>query len=95
MKTKLLAMMLLGSERDSGRNEFFYRHPDWAARAQGYYVVQQPPPPPPVRFVPREPWAELCVGPGILGVDRKSLRLAGRVLDEAEGRPGNGWRNGR
>jgi hypothetical protein len=63
MKSKLLAMILLGSSTLWAGSNFNIGVSIGNVR-QGRYVVQPPPPPPPVLYVPRSPGRNMVWVPG-------------------------------
>jgi hypothetical protein len=89
MKTKLLAMVLLGSSALFGGTSIQIGIGIGSPRG-GRYVVQPPPPPPLVRVVPRSPGRNYVWVPGYWNWNGNRYFWVNGYW--AKGR-GNGWRN--
>ncbi len=101
MKSKLLAMALLGSSTLMAGSNFNIGISIGNVRPfPGRYVVQPPPPPPPVRYViPRSPGRNMVWVPGYwVWTGNRYAWQDGFWTKQNRGRGngnGNGWRYGR
>jgi hypothetical protein len=91
MKTKLLAMMLLGGSALWAETHVYIGIGIGNPRPQRYVV--QPPPPPPVRYVPRSPGKKYVWVPGYwVWTGNGYAWQDGYWTKQNRGR-GNGWRD--
>lgn len=92
MKTKLLAIMLLGGSALWADTNFSIGIQLGGPRP-GRYVVRQPPPPPPVRFVPRSPGRAYVWVPGYWVWAGNRYNWQDGYWVKQKGGRGNSWRN--
>lgn len=91
MKTKLLALLLLGGSTLFAGTNFNFGIGIGGPR-QGRYVVQPPPPPPLVRVVPRSPGKHSVWVPGYWVWTGNGYAWQDGYWALQNRRRGNGWR---